>query len=413
MTRVLLAWALLWIGYLNLAAQDLQTDILNVQQELQDLREEESALLDRLESLQLAKIRADLKSVGLPSGDYIEHSALLLEYDEEHEQARWVAHIIHPQVSAGQVRRSNDFRPDPQVSNGSAVEADYFLKSLLPDSTYEYDGYGFDRGHLAPSADFRWSAKALSESYFYSNMSPQRPEFNRGKWAELESFLRGYVISNDVQLYVFTGPILRPGLPKVERSVNAISLPETYFKVAADLENQRGIGFLMKNQELDGPLEVFAVAIDEVEQITGLDFFNHLPESEEKRLESTLEKEKWFSGLARGEAEPLYPPSLPRNHFNSIQAARYSGTGESIHVCGTVVSARFSRSGNLWMNLDKKFPNQVFSVYIKKDNLANFPYAPLEEWMGKVVCFEGEVGELNGTPTLQVDREKKVEIWED
>ncbi len=413
MTKVFLVFILIFVGCIGLEAQDLQADLLHVQRELQDLRQEERVLLDRLESLRLAQIRADLTSVGLPSDNYVEHSALFLAYDEEHEQARWVAHIIHPQIKEGQVGRSNDFREDPKVRSGSAVEADYFLKTLLADSTYEYDGYGYDRGHLAPSADFRWSARALSESYFYSNMSPQRPEFNRGKWAELESFLRGYVISQDVQLYVVTGPVLQPDLPKVERSVNAISLPDTYFKVAVDLENQRGIGFLMPNQDLDGPLEVFAVAIDEVEEIAGLDFFNRLPESEEKQLESVLDKEKWFSGLARGEAEPLYPPSLPRNHFNTIQAARYAGTGESIHVCGTVVSARFSRSGNLWMNLDKKFPNQVFSIYIRKDDLANFPYAPLEELMGKVVCFEGEVSLLNGTPTLQVDREKKVEIWVD
>ena len=109
-----------------------------------------------------------------------------LVYSEEHEQAKWVAHIISPDIITGNVSRTNDFRPDPHVSTGSTVEEDYFLKYLQPDSSYKYDGYGFDRGHLAPSADFRWSTTALSESYFYSNMSPQRPEFNRGTWAELE-----------------------------------------------------------------------------------------------------------------------------------------------------------------------------------------------------------------------------------
>src|SRR5690606_2430798 len=101
-------------------------------------------------------------------------------------QARWVAHIILPDIIDGQVTRSNDFRVDPMVRSGTAVEADYFLQSQKPDGTIEYDGFGYDRGHLAPSADFRWSESALSESYYYSNMSPQLAEFNRNGWAELE-----------------------------------------------------------------------------------------------------------------------------------------------------------------------------------------------------------------------------------
>jgi endonuclease G len=73
---------------------------------------------------------------------------------------------------------------DDKVSCGTAVEADYFLRTENPDGTHGYDGFGFDRGHLAPSADFRWSATALSESYYYSNMTPQRPGFNQESWAE-------------------------------------------------------------------------------------------------------------------------------------------------------------------------------------------------------------------------------------
>lgn len=394
-------------------SQDPAEAIENVQEQLQQLGKQEADLRSKLETLRLEKIRFDLKQVGLPSTNYIEHEALFLEYAEAHEQARWVAHIILPQVKDGNVRRSNDFRADPKVRSGSAVEADYFLKFLQTDSSYTYDGYGYDRGHLAPSADFRWSALALSESYFYTNMSPQRPEFNQGRWAELESFLRGYVISNDAQLFVVTGPLLRADLPKVERSVNGLSLPDAYFKVAMDLENGRGIGFIMPNRGIDDPIETFATSIDEVEQKTGLDFFNLLPESKERAIESSLEKKEWFSGLAKGEAEPLYPPSLPKNHFNSIKAGRFAGSGDVISVCGTVVSSRISRSGNLWMNLDKMFPNQVFSVYIRKNDLANFSYVPQKELMGKAVCFEGEVGDLNGTPTMQVDRENKVKIWKE
>lgn len=401
----------LMLNAVGLGAQDLDRQIQSVTTSIDALKQQQSELDQQLEALKLQRIQRDLKAVGLPSAPYIEHQALFLAYDEAHEQARWVAHIITPDIIEGTVFRSNDFRPDPLVPTGTAVEEDYFLKFLQPDSTYEYDGYGYDRGHLAPSADFRWSQTALSESYFYSNMSPQRPEFNREAWADLESFLRGYVYRfPESQLYVVTGPILTDDLPKVERSPNGVSIPEYYFKVALDLQNRRGIGFVLPHQKVTYPLETFAMPIDEVERRTGLDFFPALPAGQQAALEGSFEASVWFPELKAGDVEPLYPPNLPPNHFNTIQARRYMGNGEEIEVCGTVVSTRRSRSGNLWMNVDKQFPNQVFSVFIKKKDLINFSYQPEKELLHQQVCFKGTVQNFNGTPTMNVVQEQEVRM---
>ncbi|MFT4685427.1 MAG: endonuclease G [Neolewinella sp.] len=175
-------------------------------------KEKQLLLLQQLdteiEALKFEQIQGDLRSVGLPAGEQVWHSAMVLSYAEEYEQARWVAHIIRPEVADGRGARTNDFREDPLVATGSAVEADYFLKYLQADSTYKYDGFGWDRGHLAPSADFRWSEQALSESYFYSNISPQLDDFNREGWAELEGLLRDYVARTERQLHVVTGEVL-------------------------------------------------------------------------------------------------------------------------------------------------------------------------------------------------------------
>ncbi len=391
------------------SAQPLDTQIEGLNQQLAELARQQQQLESQLEELKLQRIQRDLKAIGLPSEDYILHSALALEYAEEHEQARWVAHIILPDIIAGSVGRTNDFRPDPMVATGTAVEADYFLKYLKPDSTYDYDGFGYDRGHLAPSADFRWSERALSESYYYSNMSPQVDVFNREGWAELESLIRGYVFRNPGgQLYVVTGPILREGLPVIERGVNKVSVPEYFYKVVLDREKGRGIGFIIPHRQINAPLETFAVPIDEVEQRTGLDFFNLLPEAEEASLESRLDKSAWIPELAGGDVEPLYAPSLPPNHFNTVQAKLYMGKGEEITVCGTVVGTRRSRSGNAWLNLDKQFPNQIFSVFIRKEDLPNFTYNPDEYLLNKKVCFTGKVENFNGTPTMNVEVEEAV-----
>ncbi|MBK8965329.1 MAG: DNA/RNA non-specific endonuclease [Lewinellaceae bacterium] len=408
-TPITLCFLLLTLaGY----SQNLDTEKSRIEAEIAAVERQKLALLEQLEQVQLQTIQRDLKAVGLPSEQYILHSAMALEYSEPHEQARWVAHIILPEVAEGTVGRTNDFRPDPLVPTGTAVEEDYFLKTMNANGTWEYDGFGYDRGHLAPSADFRWSATALSESYFYSNMSPQVAEFNRGRWSELEAVLRSYVETHPgVQLYVVTGPVLEPDLPVIERSVNRVAIPKQYFKVALDLKNNRAIGFIMPNARLTYPLENFAVAVDAVEQLTGLDFFNRLPDSLEATLEAGLDKAGWLPELAQGDVEPLVQPDLPRNHFNTVVAGRYVGSGEQITVCGTVVGSRYSRSGNLWLNLDKQYPNQLFSVFSRKADLANFSEDPKAAFENRQLCFTGKVENFNGTPTMNIDREEQVILY--
>ncbi|MCB0634109.1 MAG: DNA/RNA non-specific endonuclease [Saprospiraceae bacterium] len=408
----LIFYLLLLPFFLN--GQQLEHQIQSVHEELRTLKQQEAVLYRRLEDLKLSKIQRDLRQVGLPTDDYIMHQAMALSYSEPHEQARWVAHIILPDIIEGQISRTNDFRVDPMVATGTAVEEDYFLKFQQADNTTGYDGFGYDRGHLAPSADFRWSETALSESYYYSNMSPQVADFNRGAWADLESTIRGYLFQHpETQLYVVTGGILRDGLPVIERSVNSVSIPEYFFKVVMDLNARRGIGFILPNNRIDYPLESYAVSIDEVEARTGLDFFNLLPVDVQAGIESRFDKSQWVPEVSAGDVDPLYPPDLPRGHFNSVQAKQYMGSGEEIIVCGTVVSTRYSRSGNLWLNLDKKYPNHIFSVYIRKEDLVNFPFEGDQYWLNEEVCFRGQVQNMNGVPTIRIEKEEQASLYKD
>jgi endonuclease G len=408
-----IAFFILFSFYSNhtLQGQNLEQQQAQIEQKLQALEAQRMQLLDGLEGIKLSMIQRDLVAVGLPSEPYIMHSAMALQYSEQHEQAVWVAHMILPDIIEGSVARTNDFREDPMVPTGTAVEADYFLKTMKPDSTFAYDGFGYDRGHLAPSADFRWSEKALSESYFYSNMSPQLADFNRGAWAELEGTIRGYIFNHpNSSLYVVTGPVLTDALKPIERSINKVSVPEKFFKVVLDLDAQLAIGFIMPNEKIEFPLEHFAVSVDDVEALTGLDFFNKLDDALESSIESQLDKSEWIPSLAEGSVEVLYQPDLPPNHFNTIVAKNYMGKKDEITVCGRVVGSRYSRTGNLWLNLDKQFPNQIFSVFIRKADLVNFSYNPKEVLEGKEVWFRGVVENFNGTPTMNVDSESNVDV---
>ncbi len=398
-------------------AQDLEKQIRDLQSEVATLDERRQLLLSEIEELKLARVRRDLRPLLPrlePGEELVEHSALALVYDEEHEQAKWVAHVIAPDITTGRVTRSNDFRPDPLVASGTAVEKDYFLKYLQPDSTYVYDGYGYDRGHLAPSADFRWSAQALSESYYYSNMSPQLPEFNREIWADLENALRGYLYRNtDCQLYVVTGPYFKPGLTRVvERSANRVAIPDAFWKVVVDLQHERAIGFWMPHEGSQYPLSTFVLPIDSVEARTGIDFYAELPHGLENQLESLADPMPWLPAANIGDKPPFSPVDLPRNHFNTIQAKQYAGQNQEIAVCGTVVAARRSRAGNVLLNLDKQFPDQIFTVFVRKEHLVNFSYDPKEALQGKALCVTGRVIDLGGTPAMFIEKEEKIEYYE-
>jgi endonuclease G len=374
-----------------------------LENELADLKAQETNVLKKIESFKLTDISAELEKVGYPEGsnevEIVKHKALALGYSEKHEQAAWVSHIILPDVESGNVSRTNDFRVDSLVSTGTAVKADYW-----------YSGY--DRGHLAPSADFRWSQTALSESYFYSNMAPQVPELNREKWAELENLVRDYVVKHHEKVYVVTGGVLTDGLPtmKNEGRENEVSIPELFYKVVLDYsgDEKRGIAFLMPNGKCHEPILLYAVSIDSVEQLTGLNFFSNLDIDD---LEASLDVDPWRTEEMEGEVLPMNPTKLPKGKINTT-AAKFN-VGEKTCVCGTVVSTKYSeKSSATFLNLDKKFPNQIFSVTIWGNARKNFSYLPEEELKDQKICVTGTIELSKGTPSINVTNEKAIEILE-
>ncbi|MFM7106495.1 MAG: DNA/RNA non-specific endonuclease [Flavobacteriales bacterium] len=194
----------------------------------------------------------------------VSHTGYSLVYDETHEQARWVAYELTREETGNDVERSNHFIEDPQISTRSATNADY-AKS------------GYDRGHLAPASDMGWSTTSMEESFYFSNMSPQNPSFNRGIWKKLETQVRNWANEHE-RVYVVTGPILSEGLPTIGQ--NEVSVPKYYYKVILDNREpgMHGIGFILPNEPSKLPLSAFAVTIDSVEKVTGLDFFPALPQ---------------------------------------------------------------------------------------------------------------------------------------
>jgi endonuclease G, mitochondrial len=412
-SKLLVVITFVLVGY-NLSAQEVETKISSIEDQIESNKQTQDSLYSVLEVLKLEKIHEDILETGLPklepTDTLIEHKAFCFVYDEKHEQAKWVAHIISIDVLNGRFGRSNDFRTDSLVKTGSAEEADYFTKILQPDGSYDYDGYGYDRGHLAPSADFRWSQIALSESYFYSNMSPQRPKFNRDGWADLEDLMRAYVFEKKQSIYVVTGPVLHDSLRIIKRSVNKVSIPEFYYKIVYDAENQKGIAFLMPNELLTLPIISYVKTIDEIEKITGIDFFASLPINVQKDIESQKETDWWLPARQKGDVAPMESKDLPKNSFNTVQAKHFIDNGDKVKICGTVVSTYKSQKGNVFINLDKQYPNQIFSISIFSSSMINFTYEPEKYLKGKTICVKGKVSEYRGIPSMIIENQRHIEI---
>jgi endonuclease G len=158
----------------------------------------------------------------------------------------------------------------------------------------------------------------MKESFYFSNMSPQLPGFNRGVWKRLEELMRSWAIDNKA-IYIVTGPLLSKGLPAI--GSNGVSIPNYYYKVVLDYTQPEihAIGFVLPNASSSASLSTFAVSIDEVERQTGIDFFPALPDDQETKLEKEVCQTCW--------------------HW---QASKSNGGSGSTHKSGTSVQC----SGN-------------------------------------------------------------------
>ncbi len=216
------------------------------------------------------------------SGEIVVHKGFALSYDEDHEQAEWTAHeLTRENLDKEWNQRVDNFLPDKAVRTGSATPNDY-------------RGSGYDRGHLVPAADLAWDLTAMEETFLLSNISPQSGNFNKGIWRELEELTRTWAKKYG-HLYVITGPVLSIE-PKGSIGENEVSVPVAFYKVLLDYKssNPKGIAFVIPNEVSYEPLFDYCASIDEVEELTGLDFFpDLLNNSEEAILEANFNKDLW------------------------------------------------------------------------------------------------------------------------
>jgi len=213
------------------------------------------------------------------TGAVIQHSYYSLSYHEKHEQAEWVAYVLERDQLTYDDRQRPDFMEDPKVASFSADERNYRRS-------------GYDRGHLCPAGDRRFSDLAYYETFYTSNISPQDNAFNAGIWNTLEQKVRYWCKIYGV-VYVITGGVLEDDLLTI--GDEEVSVPHYFYKIIVRKEGDtlQMIGFLFENKESGTSLKMHLVTIDELERKTGINFFEKLPDRQQQQLESKIIIEGW------------------------------------------------------------------------------------------------------------------------
>ena len=206
--------------------------------------------------------------------------AYTASYNSDLRIPNWVAWQLTGVHTEGKNKRAGvKFHEDTDVPMPRAVDFDYVRS-------------GYDRGHLCPSADNRWDAIAQEQSFLLTNVCPQDHNLNVGDWHELENLCRKWAKTYG-SIYVVAGPVLFKGKHKTIGK-NKVTVPEAFFKVVLCMEGKpKAIGFVYRNESGNRPKSYYVNTIDDVERITGIDFFPALPDNVENEVGATSSLEAW------------------------------------------------------------------------------------------------------------------------
>ncbi len=222
----------------------------------------------------------------------IRHLGYVVSYNADYKVPNWVLYELNYAETLGNIPRNNAFAVDPEVPEKQMAQLT------------DYRNSGYDRGHMAPNADLNWDVQAQNESFYLSNMAPQGHDFNAGIWLDLENQVRKWA-ERDSAVTIVCGPILPKSKAEADKMKKIgkghVLVPEQFYKVVLSpfRGEVRAIAFLMPNHnEKEGrknkPLQSYAVPVDSIEKLTGIDFFPALPDKIENKIEKQYNLKDWF-----------------------------------------------------------------------------------------------------------------------
>lgn len=208
-----------------------------------------------------------------------DYTGFTVSFNPDNHTPNWVAWELLGLETTGGNSRYNKFWQDPDIDG-------------CP-TTRDYSNSGYDRGHMCPAADQKWSQEAMVDCFSLANIVPQANALNAGAWKTLESKERLWAV-RDSAILIVAGPVYSE--EDRGRIGNAgVRVPGAFFKVLAApwLDEPRGIAFVYPNMVSPGNMEHYVMTIREVEQLTGYDFFHNLPDDIENAIETVSSFRDW------------------------------------------------------------------------------------------------------------------------
>ncbi|MFN8325405.1 DNA/RNA non-specific endonuclease [Flavobacterium sp.] len=209
----------------------------------------------------------------------VKHDYYTLSYNEKFEQADWVAYVLKDEYIKYNSFKRPFFINDKMVTTHSA-------------DWKNYKNSGFDKGHLCPAGDMKFSKKAYFDTFLTSNISPQKHDFNDGVWNRLEEKVRYWAKKYD-KLYVVSGGILNDNLSTI--GYEKVAVPNYFYKIIArgNSNDMKIIAFLIPHEESNKPLYKFVVSVDQIEKLSNQDFFPKLQDDLENKIEKSSDYKDW------------------------------------------------------------------------------------------------------------------------
>ena len=267
---------------------DYEEELLSNQAEV--VEGQKSGLISNVEEVSDANVdtpkdNTDVNSIEIPrhsrdiAEQIIKRKAYTVSYNKDTKCPNWVAWYLTAAHADGEWARSNDFREDYDVPSPRATNDDY-------------RGSKWSRGHMCPAGDNKWDSDAMSETFLMSNVCPQDRNLNSGLWNRVEMDCRKWAKKYG-GVYIVCGPLYYNKEHELI-GFNKIVVPEAFYKVILCLKGKpKAIGFIVKNNEGTKKKDQYVNSVDEVERVTGLDFFPELPDDIENVVETKANLSDW------------------------------------------------------------------------------------------------------------------------
>lgn len=222
-----------------------------------------------------------LQCITSPSLQRVDYTGFRVYFNPSWHMPACVTYEITRKEAQGNLPRAKHWIQDGRVA-GCASSRDYVNS-------------GYDRGHIAPAGDLRWSEKAMRQSFTMTNVCPQSHLLNEGGWGRLEEKVREWV-NRDGRLIVIAGPVVAPS-DTIAIGETRVRVPGAFYKIvlAHDARPMRVAAFVYPNRECDGHLNEYATTVRHIETLTGLNFLEALPQDEQDRLETTVNLNPWLN----------------------------------------------------------------------------------------------------------------------